>query len=240
MQIGTDVTNIHQKRGSAAKKNTRKPPHVRRGYATIYRVRRHSQFGGKMVVEAEIGKRIKALRLGKKLTLQVMADRTGLSKGYLSKLEKSEKAPPVSTLINIAKAFGVTISVLLGEVNEEDSVLLVKKTERVLLAGPGTEFGYSYESLAHAFQGRLMEPYILTFPSKSVPRHQFKHEGQEMLFVVQGTMRFFFAEKVFIVEKGDCIYFDSGISHYGESMGEEELVALMVISNSEEHQNSRA
>ncbi len=192
-----------------------------------------------MVVEEEIGKRIKRLRLSNKLTLQDMADRTGLSKGYLSKLEKSKKAPPVSTLINIAKAFHVNMSVLLGEVTEEDSILLVKKNERMLLAGPGTEFGYSYESLAHAFQGRQMEPYILTFPA-GAPMHEFKHEGQEMLFVLQGTMRFFYGEKVYMVEKGDSIYFDSGISHHGEPSGAEALIALMVISNPEKHQASRA
>jgi len=189
-----------------------------------------------MVVEAEIGKRIKKLRLDKKLTLQDMADRTGLSKGYLSKLEKSTKAPPVSTLINIAKAFNVTISVLLGEVDQPDSIFLVKKNERALMAGPGTEFGYSYEALAQPYQGRHMEPFILSFPSAPPAKHEFCHEGEEMLFVMQGTMRFFYGDKVYIVEKGDCIYFDSSVSHYGEQHGEEELIALMVIYNPEKHQ----
>ena len=66
-----------------------------------------------MVVEEEIGKRIKKIRLSKKLTLQDVANKTGLSSGYLSKLEKSKKSPPISTLISIAAAFDVTVSVSL-------------------------------------------------------------------------------------------------------------------------------
>ncbi len=67
------------------------------------------------IIEGEIGKRIKAFRNEKRLTLEKLAEQTGFSKGYLSKMEKSEKAPPVSTLGIIARALGVTISRLLGE-----------------------------------------------------------------------------------------------------------------------------
>jgi len=56
-----------------------------------------------MINEAEIGQRIRTLRLKKNLTLQMLADRTGYSKGYLSKVEKSDKAPPVATSSNIAR-----------------------------------------------------------------------------------------------------------------------------------------
>ena len=56
-----------------------------------------------MINESEISKRIRECRLRKNLTLQMLADRTGYSKGYLSKVEKSDKAPPVATLSTIAR-----------------------------------------------------------------------------------------------------------------------------------------
>jgi transcriptional regulator with XRE-family HTH domain len=56
-----------------------------------------------MMNEAEIGQRIRTFRLKKNLTLQMLADRTSYSKGYLSKVEKSDKAPPVATLSTIAR-----------------------------------------------------------------------------------------------------------------------------------------
>lgn len=181
-----------------------------------------------MVVEEEIGKRIKKIRLSNKLTLKDVANKTGLSSGYLSKLEKANKSPPISTLISIAAAFDVTVSVLLGEISEDESILLVKKNQRVMIAGLGSDFGYSYESLAYAFRGRLMEPYILRFPKDDPPPHLFQHEGQEMLFVIQGSMLFHYGEKVFSVDAGDSIYFDASVPHFGEPSNDEELIALMV------------
>jgi transcriptional regulator with XRE-family HTH domain len=67
------------------------------------------------IVEAEIGKRIKAFRTEKRITLDQLAKKTGFTKGYLSKVEKSTKSPPVSTLGILARALGITISALLGE-----------------------------------------------------------------------------------------------------------------------------
>ncbi len=181
-----------------------------------------------MVVEEEIGKRIKKIRLSKKFTLQDVANKTGLSSGYLSKLEKSKKSPPISTLISIAAAFDVTVSVLLGEISEDESILLVKKNQRVLIAGPGSDFGYSYESLAYAFKGRLMEPYVLRVPKEVDRSHYFQHEGQEMLYVIRGSMLFHYGEKEYNLEAGDTIYFDSSVPHLGESNAEGDLVMIMV------------
>jgi len=56
------------------------------------------------IIEANIGKRIKSLRNKKRITLESLAIETGFTKEYLSKVEKSQKAPPVSTLGTIARA----------------------------------------------------------------------------------------------------------------------------------------
>ena len=57
-----------------------------------------------MIQESELGKRIKEYRIAKKVTLQELAKKTGFTKGYLSKIENTKKAPPVSTLIVLSKA----------------------------------------------------------------------------------------------------------------------------------------
>jgi transcriptional regulator with XRE-family HTH domain len=182
-----------------------------------------------MIPESEIGKNIKAHRLSQKLTVQALSEKAGITKGYLSKVENSEKAPPVSTLIVIAKALGVTISHLLGEQEAPARCSLVKQDERRLMARDGTVFGYSYETLAHRHLNKKMEPYILTIPAKCEDRPMFQHEGEEMLLVIEGTMRFLHGEDEYIVETGDCIYFDSGVPHYGHSADGREVKCVMVI-----------
>lgn len=181
--------------------------------------------------ESQIGKRIRALRKEKRLTLEGLATMTGFTKGYLSKLEKSEKAPPVSTLGTIARALGVTISNLLGENSSAISISLVKKSDRPIIVRDGTRFGYSYEAVAHSFTKKMMEPFVLTLPRRPKKQMIFQHEGQELLYVLEGTMRFHHGQNELVVEEGDCIYFDAGVPHFGESMGDRDVKCFMVIWN---------
>jgi transcriptional regulator with XRE-family HTH domain len=183
------------------------------------------------IVEAEIGKRINAFRTQKRITLEQLANQTGFTKGYLSKVEKSKKSPPVSTLGIIARALGVTISALLGEEATRTSFCLVRKDERPLIARDGSAFGYSYEAMAYKYPNKIMEPFILTLPVKPKKRTLYRHEGEEILFVIQGTMRFLHGNEEYVVNEGDCIYFDSNLPHWGESTGPEEVKCFMVIYN---------
>lgn len=182
-----------------------------------------------MIPESEIGKNIKALRLSRKLTLESLAIKAGITKGYLSKVENSDKSPPVSTLLVIAKALDVTLSQLLGEESPPARCSVVKKHERKLMARNGTVFGYSYETLAHHYFNKKMEPYILTIPAESKESAIFQHEGEEMMLVVEGTMQFYHGDEKYIVETGDCVYFDSSIPHYGLALDDRDVKCVMVI-----------
>lgn len=181
------------------------------------------------IIEANIGKRIKSLRNKKRITLESLALQTGFTKGYLSKVEKSQKAPPVSTLGTIARILDTTISSLLGEESPATPICLVKKSERSLIVRDGTRFEYSYEAVAHKFANKMMEPFILTLPVHPKKRTLYQHEGQEILFVLEGTMKFLHGTEELIVEEGDCVYFDSGITHFGESIGNKAVKCFMVI-----------
>jgi transcriptional regulator with XRE-family HTH domain len=183
------------------------------------------------IIESEIGKRIKIFRVNKGFTLENLASKTGFTKGYLSKVEKSGKAPPVSTLGIIARALGVTISAILGEENPSVPFCLVKKEESPLISRNGNSSEYSYEAIAYKFPNKKMEPFILTLPVKPKKKNMYRHEGEELLFVLEGTMQFQYNNQEYIVEQGDCIYFDSSLPHFGESGGDQRVRCLMVIYN---------
>jgi transcriptional regulator with XRE-family HTH domain len=182
-----------------------------------------------MIQESELGKRIKEYRMKRGLTLQEMEEKTGFTKGYLSKVENTKKAPPISTLIVLAKALGISLSEILGETEERNKISLVKKIERQVVARNGTVFGYSYQTLAHKFYKKQMEPYILTLPVKPKQVPLYQHKGEEILFVLEGTMKFFHGDQEFVVEEGDCLYFDASIPHHGICQGKKEVKCLMVV-----------
>ncbi|MBL0713499.1 MAG: helix-turn-helix transcriptional regulator [Desulfosarcina sp.] len=182
-----------------------------------------------MIPESQIGKNIKALRLARKLTLEAMAAKAGLTKGYLSKVENSKKSPPVSTLIVIAKALGVTLSQIFGEENTTVRCSVVKKAERQFMAKTGVGFGYSYETLAHKYPDKKMEPSILTIPADSKKSLVFQHDGEEMVLVIEGTMRFFHGEDEYLLEPGDCVYYDSSVPHYALPADNRDVKCVDVI-----------
>jgi transcriptional regulator with XRE-family HTH domain len=182
-----------------------------------------------MLSEDKLGMRIREMRKAKGLSLDKLAQLTGFTKGYLSKVENSDKAPPVSTLVVLAEALGTTMSDLFGEETSHRACSLVTKDQRRLMARDGTVFGYSYETLAHTYLNRRMEPFILTITADNTNSPIFQHKGEEMLLVIQGSMRFVHGDREYLMKEGDCIYFDSGIPHCGLAMNGQDVKCVMVI-----------
>ena len=182
-----------------------------------------------MFQENEIGKNIRRIRKRKKLTLVDLANGTGFTKGYLSRVENSDKAPPVSTLLRIAKFFKVSMSALFGETPEPQSCSLVKKSERREMARNGSQYGYSFETLAHNFPDKTMAPYILTIPANIEESPFFEHPGEEMMFVLKGLFKLVHDGIEYLLEEGDCLYFDASKPHQGIALGGSEVKVLIVI-----------
>jgi mannose-6-phosphate isomerase-like protein (cupin superfamily) len=74
-----------------------------------------------------------------------------------------------------------------------------------------------------------MDPFILTKKAGSEVTPVFQHEGQEMMYVIEGTMKFCHGTKEFIVEEGDCVYYDASLPHGGTVIGDRDLKCLVVI-----------
>ncbi len=182
-----------------------------------------------MAETASIGQRIRDCRRAKGMTLQALADTTGFSQGYLSRLERSAKAPPVPTLVRLAEAMGVAPFMLLGEKALQGTISFVKKNERIPVALHSSARGYRFEAIAYRYLGRHMQPFVLILPTANEsPKELFQHDGEEMLFVLQGTMRLFYGDQGYQVEEGDCVYFDGKVPHYGQTVGEGRAVCLMI------------
>jgi len=176
--------------------------------------------------------KIQNLRKSKHVTLGELAERTGLTKGYLSQIENSSKTPPFSTLDKIAYALGVDITYFFVNNESEQAdgkITVINPDERKRVAPGGLRRGYGYESLAYKKAGKNMEPYFITVDSRG--RGSFKHDGEEFLFILEGTLEFSFGGKKYILKPGYSTYFDSGIEHSGRALGDEKVKMLCIIYN---------
>lgn len=179
-------------------------------------------------MQKEIGEIIKKIRKNKGLTLDSLANRTGLSKGYLSKLERGLKSPPISTLSKISMALGVEMSVFFSPQTIQPKLTIVRPEERSKITRDGSSFGYYYESLARDFYHKSIEPFVMTLTPDPNELNTFSHEGEEMIFVLEGRISFTYGQEVFVCEKGDCLYFDASTEHRGDCL-DGEAKALVVI-----------
>jgi transcriptional regulator with XRE-family HTH domain len=181
-------------------------------------------------MEDQIGAVISRMRKERSITLQTLAMRSGLTKGYLSKIENGYKSPPVSTLSRIAQALGATLSDFFDHPKIPHSFAIVRRDERKPITRPGASSVYQYAAIAHSYGRKIMEPFVITFPPHSRSKSMMIHQGEEMLYVLKGRMRFVHGEKEYVCEEGDCLYFDSSIPHRGECLGNEETQVLMVMA----------
>lgn len=173
---------------------------------------------------------IKKLRKQNKLTLENLADRTGLTKGYLSKVERSKKAPPYSTLNRIAGALGVEVTrIFEKDIGPLDDIRIsFKKHSALQLIRATPEMsGYDYTVLAADKPGKNMEPFIIYSPWEITK--MYSHEGEEFMYIIDGVCEFIYGDDTYILEKGDHVYFDSCVPHAGKSIGENKATILVVI-----------
>ena len=180
--------------------------------------------------EKQIAKNIKKMRLDLNMSQEKLAEMSGLTKGYISKIEKSDTAPPLSTLSKIATALNVDITILTAE--GDIDLCIVRKGEGKKISNATLE-GYHYEALAHKKSGKNMEPFFLmpAFDEKAV----FMHEGEEFMYVLQGVHEFIYKDKKYILKEGDSIYFDSRIPHTGRSVGKNRAKILAVMYSYKRH-----
>lgn len=179
-----------------------------------------------------IGERIRDIRLKIGMSQKDLAQKTGFTKSYLSQIENSKREPPISTLSKIAYVLNVDMTFLIsGETRNTSapSITVVRKGEGRANYGPFGVKGFLYESLLYKKLDRLMDAYIITIGPEFPPK-AFSHEGQEFVYVLDGTQEFIYDGKSYFFEEGDCFFFDSNKPHYSRTVGKKKGKVLMIFA----------
>jgi len=177
-----------------------------------------------------LNERLRSLRHEQALSLDALASRAGVTKGFLSLVERGLKAPSISTLMALSRAFELPMSRLFDDApHSGNPYSLVRRANRKKYAREGSLYGYKYEAIAFRKDRKAMEPFIV-MPPRRTPRRSFQHRGDEMVFVLSGTIETQLGSEKIILDEGDCLYFDASIPHRSRSMSKERAVTLVVVS----------
>ncbi|WP_130901420.1 XRE family transcriptional regulator [Pseudomonas sp. Sample_23] len=176
--------------------------------------------------------RLKLLRKKMGVTLEALANTSGLTKSYLSKVERGLSTPSISTALKLARALHVNVEELFNDAPSDlDGYSLVRSNNQPLLANG--EHGSKYALLAHQVSDRNLLPFLV-FPPFEFAGTAFKeHVGEEFLFVHEGSVEVDFLNESVVLERGDALHFNAQKSHRLRSVGEAQAQLLVVVHSKE-------
>jgi transcriptional regulator with XRE-family HTH domain len=168
-----------------------------------------------------IGEKVRNLREMKNLTVEDVAERAGMSATQIERIEGNDELPSLAPLIKIARVLGVRLGTFLDDQQELGPVVFRKKNlKRSDGIGFSNHSGATrsnmlYYSLSQDKSGRHMEPFLVDVIPGQKDGHVFStHEGEEFIFVLEGVVEIDYGKDAYVLQEGDCIYYDSIVAHH--------------------------
>lgn len=161
-----------------------------------------------MVIEEQIGTKIRNLRNQNGLTQEELADRTELTKGFISQLERGLTAPSVSTLLDIVECLGTNLSDFFRE--ETDPQIVYHQEDYF---EKEDEWHNSITWLIASAQSRSMEPILVQIQPGQELSEDKPHEGEEFGYVLEGEIKLDYGNNTYKVKKGDSFIFAANKKH---------------------------
>ncbi len=182
----------------------------------------------------EIGSKLRALRLRKKLGLVELGRHTGLSPALLSKLERGRMFPTLATLLRIAMVFSVELDYFFADHRKHRALAIVRRAARLRFPeAPGRrDPAFHFESLTFPVAEPKCEAYLATFhPVAEGKARAHEHPGVEMIYVLSGELGVTIETTEHLLESGDAMYFDSSVPHSYRRTGRSTCSALVFAMN---------
>lgn len=176
--------------------------------------------------------RVKRLREHKGVTLESLAQQTGLTKSFLSKVERGVSMPSIATALKIADAFEVSVGALFSASEPAQDFAVVRKKERKPFTGRRFKAGNRYETIAPGHMHGMYEAFIDHPPFDEPPNYErAQHRGHEMLFVIKGRIDVAFPHQSVKLAEGDSIVFSGRIPHRVLSLRPNRAEILVIVTN---------
>jgi len=175
----------------------------------------------------EVYEKIKSLRVENNWTLKELSEKTELSSGFLSMIERGSSSLTITSLKKIADAFGVDISFFFEKpVSNKNFHLSISDQKKFQIEDSQT----SYIRLNGNFPNRAIEPLVVILKPHQQKDEDFVHRGEEFYYILKGAVRFIVDREEYFVSEKESIHFPSHIPHDYENPLSEESIMLCVLT----------
>jgi len=171
-----------------------------------------------------IGEKIKALRLASDLTQAELADRSGLTKGFISQLENDQTSIQIDSLADLLEALGISLADFFSDAEEK---VVFSPKERVPIDGKGAS---RFELLVPGSTNNQMDPILLELQPGEQMGEQEPHPGEQFGYILKGTATLRLGQKTYKVSKEHCFYFEADRTQQIGNDGESVMRMLWIVA----------
>ncbi len=187
-----------------------------------------------MTAERYLGQKIRQLREAQQISIDALAERCCCGRDFLAHIESGQHLPSLAPLMKIARGLGVRPGTLLDDEYHNGPIITrqgdAEEVVRFADDAASAQGVLDFYSLASHKKDRHMEPFLITVhPGASGPPCLSSHEGEEFIFVLQGSVTVFHGRDCHQLASGDSIYYDSIIPHEVRTSGAEAARILAVV-----------
>ncbi|MCA1717291.1 MAG: XRE family transcriptional regulator [Actinobacteria bacterium] len=172
----------------------------------------------------KVGERLRRLRKERGWKLEDLAERTNLSRAYLSRLENGERQPSLTALFHVAQAYGVAFSSLFESEPDLESGVIVRAAQAPVRRGNGL----FYANLSRGSWAFNLHPIRIVVPAEREEGEVYQHEGEQWLYVVSGSLGLGIGDEEFILESGDAAHFSADNPHRLTALGGRDAEIILV------------
>ena len=177
-----------------------------------------------------LGPRLRGLRKRQRMTLEQLADRSGVSRAMLSKIERGETSPTLVVAARVAGALGVGFSELVGAARERRRAVVTRRGERVVFRDDNS--GFVRELVSPPFENRRFElvRHVLPEGAATGTLPPYPAGVEKQLVVDSGRLRVEVADEAFELAKGDGLFFEADVGHQFVNAGRGECRYYLVVT----------
>jgi quercetin dioxygenase-like cupin family protein len=195
--------------------------HLFREIADLYRSQVRT---GRDQMSVSFGQRIKKLREDRKMSVADMAEKTGQPPEFIEEVESDSLTPPVSFLLQLSHALQIDPSNFL---TEQEKVQIDGKRQEAFVKRTQN---YSYRTLTPGAADKHLRSFMVTIePKEKHKMVEYKHPGEEFIFVYKGELEFTLGNKVIHLKQGETIHFDSETKHKLRNISDEKCELIVTL-----------
>lgn len=183
----------------------------------------------------EFASKMKSIRERQNMTIEELAEASGVKLEVLQAMEKGEVIPSLTPLTKMARALGVRLGTFLDDTPQIGPVVTRGgKTENTLYFSGREDVtnatNLEYHSLGAGKIDRNIDPFIINIKYEEKEKELSSHEGEEFIYVLEGEIEVIYGKDSFIIGEGDSIFYDSVVPHHLHANGKNSKILAVLYT----------